>query len=475
MTPQQKALTLKAIADLRTISLLSPEPHDGGSLSEALDAGGIRNAFIDFGGSSATGFSAEGLAALAALAKSYRPEGSRRSQQASSATLAQFLSAAIANSWKDRDNRIPEDADFDVLDTAVLSWFTTLAQTNLHAVPCILLAYAAPPFMIGPVHFYHWHDFPVQQFGMTREQFWPTAGEGASDRGIGGSHFSRLVEMARERDARWVAVVEVSGRAEKESIATADIAVDIALGALQIAAPGLNIRNITRATALIPVLRRTDVSASGSQPRQSVSNHSPALAISPELVADVIANVVGESLDVMGKRLAEYLGSTSTLPRLNEAWCNATYWFHRALVETLDTVAVVKFETAIEVLFKAEDMSGSKSRIKSSFDSLFGLVGSDLFPETSLTVDQFILNITTARSRVVHGTWPTINTDLPGYKRQEPVSRAAVEMVASRLLFHVAHHIDGYVKAGETADDTDSLLIWVKSQRQQRIVPKTHA
>ncbi|MBZ9844051.1 hypothetical protein [Mesorhizobium sp. CA5] len=467
MTPQQKAFTTKAISNLRTINLLSSEPHGSSSLSEAMDAGGIRSGFIDFGGGSATGFSGEGLAALAALAKSYRPEGSRRSQQASSATLAQFLSASIVRLWKDRDGGIPGEADFDVLDSAVVSWFTALSQSNLHAVPCTLPDFPALPFSIGPVHFYRWHEFPTEQFGVTKEEFWPTVREGVSDPVFGGAHFRDLVAMAIDRRATWVAVVELSGRAEKEAIATADIAVDIALGVLQIAAPGLNIRNIARATAPIPILRRTDVWASEGLTRQGFSNLSPALTIHPEVFHHVIANEIGQSLAVMGKRLGEYLGATTLVPLLNEAWCNAVYWFHEAIAEALDTVAVLKLETAIEVLFRAEDMSGSKSRIKHSFDALFGLTGSDIFPGSVLTVDQFILNITTARSRIAHGTWPTISTDLPGYRQQQPVSRNAVEMVAGTLLVLIAHKIGEYVKAGETADDTDALLKWVKSQRQQ--------
>lgn len=272
--------------------------------------------------------------------------------------------------------------------------------------------------------------------------------------------------MACDRRAAWVAVVEITGRAENESTAAADIAVDIALGALQAAAPGLNIRNIARATARVPALWRVDVRMHSGQIRQGTSNRTPALAIAPELFAHVISNEISQQLAMMGRRLTEYLGTTSTVPLLDEAWCNAAYWFHEACAEPLDTVAVVKLETAIEVLFRAEDMRGSKSRLKHSFNAIFGLAEEDLFPGSGLTVEQFILNITTARSRVVHGTWPTIHTDLPGYKKQPPVSRGAVEMVASRLLIEVAHHIDAYVRAGETADDTDSLLSWIKSQRK---------
>ena len=82
-------------------------------------------------------------------------------------------------------------------------------------------------------------------------------------------------------------------------------------------------------------------------------------------------------LESMGRRLADYLAATSPLPDLDEAWCNAAYWYHEALAESLDTVAVPKLETAIEVLFRAESMSGSKQRMLDCFDAIFGLKGND--------------------------------------------------------------------------------------------------
>ena len=58
---------------------------------------------------------------------------------------------------------------------------------------------------------------------------------------------------------------------------------------------------------------------------------------------------------MMGRRLSAYLEATSVVPDLDEAWCNVMYWFHEAMAECLDTVAVAKLETSIEVLFRAED------------------------------------------------------------------------------------------------------------------------
>ncbi|SKA34294.1 HEPN domain-containing protein [Consotaella salsifontis] len=466
MTPEQKRSTTEAIADLRTVSSSGSEPHDANSFRDMMEAGGIANGFIDWGTGDVTGYSADGLASINALAKSYRPEGSQRSHQTSNATLAQVIAAAVATAWRTRHDRTPVEADFNGLHATIESWFFGLTQKRLHAVPCVLVDYQVPPFAIGPVHFYHVTDFPHDQFGVAREEFWPEAANDAPQHEIGGLNFGSLIQMANERCAAWMAVVEVSGRAEKESIAIADIAVDIALGALQVAAPGLHIENITRATACLPLRWRADVWAQNDQTRHSISNHQVARGIHPATFAHVTGTEVAQQLSVMGGRLAGYLGSTSAVPLLDEAWCNAVYWFHEAIAETLDTVAVVKLETAIEVLFRAEDMKGSKNRIKSSFEALFGLKESDILPGSSLTVEKFVLNITTARSRVVHGTWPTIHTDLPGYRKQQPISRSDLQAIASILLIHIAHHIEAYLTAGETNDDTDALLSWIKTQPQ---------
>ena len=81
------------------------------------------------------------------------------------------------------------------------------------------------------------------------------------------------------------------------------------------------------------------------------------------------------------------------MPDLDEAWCNAAYWYHEALAEPLDTVAVAKLETAIEVLFRSENMDGSKKRIISSFDAIFDLSEADVIREAS--------------SRFVSSLWPS--------------------------------------------------------------------
>lgn len=463
MNPQQEELVRQAIADLRTISLLSSSP-DETNMTDVLDAGGIQHGFIDYVAGTATGYSQSGLAALTELAQIYRSTAPSRSLQASSATLAKLLAATIAKLWLEHGDSVPAPDDFIALDRKVENWFSSLTHTRLHAVPCIISPYPAPSFAIGPVHFSTWLDFPTSRFGVTREEFWGQ-GSAGSELEVGGLHFGYLMKMAQERSAGWVAIVEISGKAEQESKALADIAVDIALGALKAIAPGLEIRNVCRATSCTPPLWRADVWSDGSHTRNGVSNFEPAKVISPAVFADVLGVQVRRSLDVVGRRLEEYLGTSSSFPLLVESWANAAYWFNQAVAEVLDTVAVFKLETTIEVLFRSEDMAGSKSRLKESFEAFFGLAGSQQYPGSALTVDQFILNITTARSRVAHGTWPTINTDLPGYRKQKPINRRELEMIAGQLLVQYAHYLELYGVACQTSDSTEAFFGWIKDNR----------
>jgi hypothetical protein len=172
----------------------------------------------------------------------------------------------------------------------------------------------------------------------------------------------------------------------------------------------------------------------------------------------------------MGRRLNGFLDDSSAVPDLDEAWCNAAYWYHEALAETLDTVAVAKLETAIEVLFRAESMSGSKRRLQDSFDVFFGLSPKDkVAPASTVTVEQFVEAITTARSRVLHGTWPTLQFDLPANKSSQTVSYGEVEKLTRTLLLCSSVQLDAYIDTGAAIDTTDAFFSWMKSEREKQL------
>lgn len=483
MTPDQVTLARSALAEMKTISVQAPQPHDADTLSDVLARNDILVATISVAELTATGFSRDGLAALDGLARSFRSQGGQNSRLASNATVAKMISGQMIALWKGRAAASLTTEDYDAFGDAIETWFAALTRVREHVVPCTLIPYPLPSFTIGPVTFHHLHHFPSEEFGIERKDFWPVPhpkwrqwrqnvwaairGRKVEQPKPGGFHFEQTIRLAQERYAPWMALVAVVGRADAESIAAADIATDIALAAIQLVLRDFDLRGIARATGRSgPIWRANLWKGVEGALHQSSSNREPARAIAPELFAHGLAQV-RPVLDSMGRRLSSYLDATSTLPDLDEAWCNAAYWYHEALAEELDTVAVAKLETSIEVLFRAESMSGSKRRLLDSFDAIFGLKENDpIAPSSPVTAGQLAVSITTARSRVLHGTWPTLHTDLPAVKGQPPVSYADVELLARILLVEFSRHIDAYEAAGGIADNTDALIAWVKAQRE---------
>ena len=116
----------------------------------------------------------------------------------------------------------------------------------------------------------------------------------------------------------------------------------------------------------------------------------------------------------MGRLIDAYLSRDGELPELEQAWCNAAYWFNEGMLEPLDTVAMVKLETAIENLFSAASAAGSKRRMREALKSMFGIEESEtVAPSSDLTYKKLIDDIVTVRSRVLHGTWRRSRVGIP--------------------------------------------------------------
>ena len=119
-------------------------------------------------------------------------------------------------------------------------------------------------------------------------------------------------------------------------------------------------------------------------------------------------------IEAMGRLIDAYLSRDGELPELEQAWCNAAYWFNEGMLEPLDTVAMVKLETAIENLFSAASAAGSKRRMREALKSMFGIEESEtVAPSSDLTYKKLIDDIVTVRSRVLHGTWRRSRVGIP--------------------------------------------------------------
>src|SRR5579864_3166918 len=100
MTAEQVILIQRALAHMRTISIEAPQPHDAESLSKFLARNNIVDASISVADLTATGFSRDGLAALDALARSFRPQDNQNSRLASNATVAKVIARQMIAQWK---------------------------------------------------------------------------------------------------------------------------------------------------------------------------------------------------------------------------------------------------------------------------------------------------------------------------------------------------------------------------------------
>lgn len=476
---------------MKTISVAAPQPHSADTLSDLLERSGIKNASVDFLNLTATGFTKAGIAAIATLAASFRPSLSVASRAASNATLSKFIAGTIIATCRCRTPASLTAADFDQFQKAVDEWFTDQNIVRRHVVPCTIFPHPSKSFAVGPVTFRHLQEFPSEEFGIPRDVFWPkplplprwkhwlrNVWAAIRERPVqiakpGGMMLDHFIDFAASRQAPWMAFVDVYGRAVDESARTADLATDVALAAIQIVSPGEDMRQLARATGRAAPVWRVDVSQTepGGLSTNS-SNQMPALARHPSMIANHLSGVE-PALQSMGRRLEGYVSAASTLPDLNSAWCNAAYWYHEALAETLDTVAVAKLETAIEVLFRSVSMSGSKRRLHESFDAIFGLGSNDFVNDAkTVTVEQFVTAITTARSRILHGTWPTLDNDMPSQAGRLTVRYGDVEVLARMLLLHFSIQLDAYLAAGQTEDTTDAFMSWIKAER---IAPQSSA
>lgn len=451
MQSYEVALVEDAFSQMRTVSISSEEQQNSDGLRDLLDQHQLMYVAINLSDMTATGFTADGLLAIQDLARKLRAQAQGATRLASNQTVAKMIAARMIELFRGKNVGSLTNEDFLALEDAINGWLRSLAHTRRHVVPCVFTSYPLGSIDVGPVTLHHRTQFPWEEFG----------GEPQSPPS---SSFDLLIRLADERMARWFAVAKISGMAVEESVRAADVAVDIALSAIQLALPFAELRYVARATGrTVPIWRATVWQGDGIV-HNGVANQEPGRGIDG---LDVAMKQVSPLLESMGRRLSNYLNATSALPDLDEAWCNAAYWYHEALAETHETISVAKLETAIEILFRSESMSGSKRRLLDAFEAIFGLTKTDKVPGSEVTVDQFATAITTARSRVLHGTWPTLTYDLPGAKGIASVTFSDVNILARLLLVNFSLGIDAYLNAGNTAGEADAFIDWLNAERNK--------
>lgn len=162
----------------------------------------------------------------------------------------------------------------------------------------------------------------------------------------------------------------------------------------------------------------------------------------------------------VGSLVRSFATGQHRLPRLERAWCDAAYWLHEALAENIDAIAVVKLETALEVLMRAGSTSGSQARLEAILAAFYGLSpGDPITSESAMTAKQFAKGIISDRSQVLHGTLSTLHSRLA-------MSRSGVEGFVIEVVRRVARELEGYANSSASRDDLNTFLTWVRERQE---------
>lgn len=218
-----------------------------------------------------------------------------------------------------------------------------------------------------------------------------------------GEVFHQMVRVA----ANWIATVQVDG-CTKDRAQIADLAVDVTLAGLQLCISEDGAQHMARMTGrTMPVFRHT-VTRSDDELSSAATNTEPGRAFGPRFLEHRLVEARA-ILDSVGSRIRAFVtGAGSPLKELEQAWPDSAYWFHEGLAEPLDTIAVPKLETALEILLRSESTSGSKPRVLKAMHAFYGKEPSDLInPQSQVTVGQFAPRL--RERQVADLAWHVVN------------------------------------------------------------------
>ena len=261
-----------------------------------------------------------------------------------------------------------------------------------------------------------------------------------------------------ERGAKWITEVNIDHCDDKNASIKADIAVDLSLTAIQLIIPVHFSREVARITGRTVPQWVGTIYRSDRGLTSGIHRTDPCFGIS-EGVFEEILKKNRHILDSVGQRVATFISGISRMPNLEQAWCDAAYWLHEGLSERLDTIAITKIETAIEVLLGAESSKGSQRRLKEVFKAFYGLEEEQpLISGHPRTTKQFIESIVASRSRILHGTLSTLVPDIT--ENNGPSSRDEIEWLGIDLLTKFTLELDGYMTENSQTDNIGAFLSW---------------
>lgn len=341
-----------------------------------------------------------------------------------------------------------KDDSVATLHVHLEQWFNQRASTRQFFIPCAISPWESTRFSIGPVLFIHMND-------VAGSEFYPS-----SDDRIHRDAFNDMLASMEASRAHWLACVSVEQCDQQRGEEIGALAVDLAIAGIQLILPLFwDTRRMSRLDVRRGQAQAQTISRSGGSYSVGYSNLDAGLPIGPGLLTEALLKA-SPVIEAAGRCLTSFATGQFKFPRVERAWCDAAYWLHEALAETSDAIAFAKVETALEVLARAESTSGSESRIELILSAFYGLNPTDtLTSESTTTSKQFAKGIVKDRSRILHGTWSTLNPRLG-------MDREGMEHFAVEVIRRAALEIQAYGDTAAPVDEIKPFLMWVKSKNQ---------
>jgi hypothetical protein len=342
-----------------------------------------------------------------------------------------------------------------VVEQEVKRRFASKSSACAHCIPCQIIPEHAAAFTVGPVEFYSKEDL-IKRENLSGENL------------VGGISYGPLLEFMKNQRAYWVGEVTVEGFDEAAGLERANIAIDLALTAVQIAIPPCYSRDMARLTGRTMPSAIGSVTKVGGRARFGSQRRDPGLGFSAGAF-ELFLSKSKHILASIGNRVRAYITDDAALPKLDQSWSDAAYWLHEGLAEPLDTVAVTKLETAIEVLLSASSTKNSGPRLESAFSSFYGLLPESPYPPGSTRkvkdiVKAIVKAIVERRSRILHGTLSTLTAD--SLATDDHGGRRLLEFLCMDLVAAFSLKLDAYASTTNPKDKIKDFLEFVSTAHE---------
>ena len=399
----------------------------------------------------ARGFKQSGVTSLIELTSILRREEPTYRRGTRPERLAARVAHSIAAVFQGRLTSIPTPNDVTAVEQEVKRRFASEVVACARCIPCQIIPEHAAAFTVGPVEFYSKEDL-IKRENLSAENL------------VGEISYGPLLEFMKNQRAYWVGEVTVEGFDEAAGLERANIAIDLALTAVQIAIPPYYSRDMARITGRTMPSAIGSVTKVGGRARFGSERRDPGLGFS----AGAFELFLSKSKHLMasiGNRVRAYLTDDAALPKLDQSWSDAAYWLHEGLAEPLDTVAVTKLETAIEVLLSASSTKNSGPRLVSAFSSFYGLLPESPYPPGGTRkVKDIVKAIVESRSRILHGTLSTLTAD--SLATDDHGGRRLLEFLCMDLVATFSLKLDAYATTANPTDKIKDFLEFVSAAHQ---------